>query len=133
MTQSDLKSYINIKREIEQIKYSINEIRDLARFPKIQIITDMPMHHDSDMDTLGKLMVRIESLEEKYTKLLNELLDKRNDIEDAITDLDILEQKVIRYRYFSGMKWNQISKKIGFAQRQTFRIHSTALEKLSKK
>lgn len=74
----------------------------------------------------------IKALEEKYCYLYNELFKQQLDIENAIATLDPIERTILRYRYIDGMKWEKIFRLIHYGQKQTFRIHKNALNKLNK-
>ena len=62
--------------------------------------------------------------------MLSNLCEQQLAIEKKIEVLEPLERDLIRCRYFNGLKWEEVQKEVGYAQRQTRRIHDRAIEKL---
>lgn len=130
MTQEQLKTYKSLKRKVTQAREQIIILRDLSKFPKNQVITGMPMHHDFDKDGIGKVIVKIEALEERYTELLEQLIDEQTKVEECISTLSHSEQEIIRMKYFEGKTYREIGKIVHYSDRHVRRIIVAALKKI---
>lgn len=130
MTIEILRDYKHILNEIKHIEEEIENLKYRSTSPRISIISDMPKGSPSENDKMASLMVKFEELETKYTDLLQDLLDKRKEIETLIESLAPLQRDLIRYRYVDGLSWIEIQQKLHISQRTSFRIHAKALENL---
>lgn len=72
----------------------------------------------------------LEPLRALYLKKLAELVDAQVRIENALNQLSTVERSLIRYRYFDGLEWHQVCRRIHYEWRQTHRIHARALRRL---
>lgn len=80
--------------------------------------------------------------DEKYASALNDLKQKiiyyryqkiKNcvNLYDKIEALeDEQEKRLLKYRYIRGYRWEAIADKMGYSLRQTFNIHSKALQNI---
>lgn len=126
----ELSQYKDVKKEITHIEEQIASLESRLTSPRIPILTDMPSgpHNQTQLeDGVIKLM----QLKEKYEKLLEKLCEQQLAVEEMIENLDPIERDLIRCRYFNGLKWEEVQKEIGYAPRQTRRIHDRAIEKIS--
>ena len=128
--ESDLKKYQSILREMKQIKEKIKELEYSKYSIKSPEGNDMPTGGFGTNDKIGKILVAIEEQIEKYWGKYRQLLELQNRIENAISKLDPIEREVLRYRYFNGKKFEEISCIIHYSFRTVRRIHKRALEKL---
>lgn len=128
--ESDLKQYQSILREMKQIKEKIKELEYSKYSIKSPEWNDMPTGGFGTNDKIGKILVAIEEQIEKYWGKYRQLLELQNRIENAISKLDPIEREVLRYRYFNGKKFEEISCIIHYSFRTVRRIHKRALEKL---
>ena len=77
------------------------------------------------------VVAKIEEKEARYLGKLNVILDEEQVIEKAIDELkDGRERTVMRYRYISGLKWEEICVKANYSWRQIHYIHSRALKNI---
>ena len=130
MNNEELFQYSDIKKEIEHIKEQIARLNSQMINPRTTILSDMPKGPIADNDQMLNNLIKLDELRNKYISLLEELCDRQLQIEEQIKNLEPIERDLIRYRYFDGLKWKDIFEKIGYAQRQTFRIHDKAMLKL---
>ena len=72
----------------------------------------------------------VQSCKLKYKSLLKRIESKRLEIEELIEALEPTERMLIRYRFFDGMKWEAVFKKMCYSRTQTFRIYTEILKKL---
>ena len=132
MTKYELRRYRYICQEAEQIREQIENIRALMTAPKSQVITGMPRGGGGNGDKIGEAISRIDKLERRYAKKINELLEERKHIENVIEQLDNIERLLIRYKYFDGKTWDEVADKIDQTIHNTYAIHRKILQKISK-
>lgn len=120
-----LKSYGRIKKEIESIEASIQELRASKMAPGL-ILDDMP--HSHNPSDLSDYAASLDELERELIDKKWEALSLHAEIEGNIIEVpDELERSLLRYRYIAGMKWEEICVKMGYSWKQVHRIHSSAL------
>ena len=127
-----LTDYIEIKNEIKHIEERIQLLNMRRTSPRASIITDMPTAPTFSNDKMDKDLIKLEELEEKYKEILSKLYTEQIKVEESLQKLTPIEREVIRCRYFDGMNWIKIQRKLHISQRTSFRIHKRALEKLGK-
>lgn len=132
MSYHDLIHYRDIKKEIAHLEEQLAQLEYRITSPRTPILTDMPSG-PHDPAQFEDSVIKLIELKDRYKNLLNDLYNHQLEVEKSIEDLDPIERDVIRCRYFSGLKWSQVQKKVGYAQKQTHRIHNRAIEKLKKK
>lgn len=71
-----------------------------------------------------------EELALQYKLALETIEYKRLEIERLIEVLEPTERMLIRYRFFEGLKWNLVFKKLHYSKSQTFRMYTEILTKL---
>jgi len=130
MTKEELKEYKKIKIELNTIEDKLTYLREKKTSIKSQIINDMPTSSKSELDRLGELLEEIEEVIKLYFKKKKKLLKKLYKIEKSIYVLDELERAVIRYVYFEGKRFEEISCIINYSYRTVRRIHKSAIDKL---
>lgn len=130
MTKEELKEYIETKREIKIIEEKIEFLESKKTSIKSQIITDMP-RGEAEQDRLGQLLIQIEELIDLYNEKQDKLLKQQLKIEKCIDKLDSsLERNIMRYVYFEGMRFEEVSCIIHYSYRTVRRIHKRAIENL---
>lgn len=132
MNNVELSQYADVKKEIEHIKERIARLESQMTGPRTSTLSDMPKGPISDNDQMINDFIKLEELRQTYVELLENLVDRQIHIETMIKDLEPIERELVRYRYFDGLMWRDVCEKIGYAQRQTFRIHDKILDKLEK-
>ena len=130
MTKEELKEYIEVKREIEIIGEKIEFLESKKTSIKSQIITDRP-RGEAEQDRLGQLLIQIEELIDSYNEKQIKLMKQQTEIENCIDKLDSsLERNIMRYVYFEGMRFEEVSCIIHYSYRTVRRIHKRAIENL---
>lgn len=128
MTKDDLRKYIPIRREIEQLD------RERAYwYSKAGRCTSAPSRAPTfggEHDGLPFIIDKIDAIREVSEKKLVELYDLRRRIEAAVDRLDGIERTLIRARYIEGKRWEEIAVGLNYSWKQIHRIHGHALEKL---
>lgn len=130
MTKKELKEYNVLKLEIEQLEEKVFFWKERKTSIKSQMITDMPQGGGGHAGLLN-IIVKIESVIEKYEKKIIDLIVKTYDIEETIEDLNVAERVLMRYRYMDNLKMFQIADRMNFSERTVNKIHSEALKKIA--
>lgn len=130
MTKEELKGYIETKREIKIIEEKIEYLESKKTSIKSMIIDDMPKP-EPEQDRLGELLGEIEELIDIYNKKQIKLIKQQKEIEKCIEKLEnSVERNIMRYVYFEGMRFEEVSCIIHYSYRTVRRIHKSAIDKL---
>lgn len=133
MNKSQLKNYINLRKEVNQIEERLKEYEIKRGSVKSQIITGLPSAHGSGQNLSEMAVLSFVDLEREYIQKLTKLNTEIKQIEKAITALDdSAERQLMRVRYIDGKTWEEVYASIGYSRSQTHRIHTRALKKLQK-
>ena len=128
MTREFLKEHIKKLEEAEGLRFEIDQMYQTLKSP---IITGMPAAHSPDRDKIGNIIWRIQEKEIRYLAKLDIILNEEKEIEKFIDSLeDSRERVIMRYRYISGLEWEQVCVKAHYSWQHTHRLHSEALNKL---
>lgn len=84
-------------------------------------------------DAMVSKIVQLDELRKRHTQRRERLTADLLAREEALERLGDMERKVMRLRYFEGMKWEDICTAINYSWRQTHNYHSRALDKLIQK
>lgn len=129
MTKDYLKEHVRKLKEVEGLKFEIDQMYQTMQSP---VITGMPSARIPDSDKLGNILWKIQQKEIRYLAKLDIILDEEKEIEKVIDMLeDSRERTIMRYRYISGLEWEEVCVKLSYSWRQTHRLHSNALRKLN--
>ena len=128
MTKEFLKEHITKLNEVKGLEFEIQQMYQTLKSP---IITGMPAVHSPDADKIGNVLWKIQQKEIKYLAKLDVILNEEKDIERVIDKLEDSRQRTImRYRYISGLEWEEVCVRAHYSWRQTHYLHSSALEKI---
>lgn len=129
MTKEFLKEHIDKLDEAKGLKFEIDQMYQPLKSP---VITGMPSAHSPDADKIGVILGKIQEKEIRYLAKLNIILGEEKEIEKVIDSLkDARERTVMRYRYISGLKWEEVCVKAHYSWQHTHRLHADALNKLN--
>lgn len=131
MTKEELLSYKNIRRELEDIRKRINQLKDDARSPKGVRFTDTPVCRGEPLSSQQSYIEQLEKLSELYEKKKSELVTAQLAIERAISSLPSELAVLMRHRYIDGMRWFEINAELNISKDTSMRWHRKALEKIS--
>ena len=129
-TNSDKKKYLNsykwLKHRARSLELEIESIRSQYTGHAITY-SDMPKAPSSQSD-LSDYASAVFGLIAKLTALQNDIVRRYEQISEAIELLeDATEKQVLRLRYLQGYEWRKVADAIGYAERQTYKIHGEAL------
>lgn len=130
MTKEELKQYLQIKRERQQIAVLIMELEATMASPATQKLTGMPRNPSGAKSSVETMVERHTALLDQYREKLEQLDEAQAKIEAAIETLDSVERTLMRHRYIEGMKWEEICVEMSYCWRNVHNIHAAALQKL---
>ena len=130
MTKEELKEYLHIKREREQIAAMLRVLEQAMAVPATSKLTGMPRNPPGEKSRIEAFVERHTELLDRYRAKVAELDEAQANIEDAIEALESVERTLMRLRYIEGMKWEEICVAMSYSWRQVHRTHAAALTRL---
>lgn len=122
-----LRQYLNKKAEAKQLKLLIDEIEADIDGLKAQAITGMPSGNGVG-SSIENAVIKLECFRKEYIDALNESIDIRKRIENAIDAVpDEKERNLLKYRHISGMRWETVAKLMNYSRSQIKRIYLMSL------
>ncbi len=135
MTIEEVKSLISsarsIEREVKRMKEEIEARRDELTSVKSALGGSVAVMSSERISMPENVYFRLEELYNQYSAALQRQYDKRDEIETAITELDPLEQEIVR-AWIDGKTEEQIGAKVGYSRPTISRCKKRILIKLSK-
>ena len=122
-----LRSYRQHVRRIHRINAEIAELRAMKMYPALKPDDGMPHGSGGQGDLSGYAA----ELDEMIQELIHERYLRIKTYQAIARQIKHMksrnESDVLFYRYISGLGWWEIAEKMGFSERQIFRIHGKAL------
>ncbi len=122
-----LRGYQVHVRRVRRITAEIEELRAMKMYPALKPDDGMP--HGSGGQ--GDLSGYVAELDEMIQELIHERYLRIKTYQAIARQIKRMksrnESDVLFYRYISGLGWWEIAEKMGFSERQIFRIHGKAL------
>ncbi|CDC03672.1 putative uncharacterized protein [[Clostridium] leptum CAG:27] len=131
MTKKEfLNQYLNAEKEIGIKLDQIARLRELST--KItQTLTPDKVKSNSE-NRLESFVSKIVDIEREIGASIDQLERTRLQVESVINSVPNVNQRnVLRLRYISGMKWEQIAVKLNYDYRWVLRLHGKALNKIA--
>ncbi len=125
-----LNQYLNAEKEIGIKLDQIARLRELST--KItQTLTPDKVKSNSE-NRLESSVSKIVDIEREIGTSIDQLERIRLQVESVINSVPNVNQRnVLRLRYISGMKWEQIAVKLNYDYRWVLRLHGKALNKIA--
>ena len=122
--------YLNAEKEIGIKLDQIARLRELST--KItQTLTPDKVKSNSE-NRLESSVSKIVDIEREIGTSIDQLERIRLQVESVINSVPNVNQRnVLRLRYISGMKWEQIAVKLNYDYRWVLRLHGKALNKIA--
>lgn len=123
MTHDELNAALTLQRKIDRLQARLDDLRQTGGVGGTG--TNTPVQGGSGVfvgQIIAELEVEIASLKQK---LIIEKEIIRRYIEKL--DLDVIECKLMVLRYVECRPWRLVGASMGYAERQTYRIHESAL------
>ena len=131
MTKKEfLNQYLNAEKEIGIKLDQIARLRELST--KItQTLTPDKVKSNSE-NRLESSVSKIVDIEREIGASIDQLERTRLQVESVINSVPNVNQRnVLRLRYISGMKWEQIAVKLNYDYRWVLMLHGKALNKIA--
>ena len=130
MEKLDFQQYKMLSQEVQLLRIKLKALCD----PVGQRYSLTPRASSGQGRTLDDLAAVYAAQEEHYLKKLAEKEAMLLTVEQAIESLaDPAERLIMRYRYIDGHGWRKVCQMMlprGVSERQVYRLHGWALEKL---
>lgn len=133
MTRDELREYRDIRRESEQIRTLLADLRGRMTAPKVPRLGCDPGGGAADGGALERSIDRCAELESFYTNKLNDLSARQLAIEQAVDRLPGRLRMIIRAHYIQGISWERISTAAGCGSRHVFKLRAQAIQMLEDK
>ena len=131
MEKVELRDYRILVQEVRQLRGQLEELETSLYSPKGQRFTSTPRVPSGDRSTMDGAVARHLELISLYRRDLAEKEAQQLAIEQAIQTLDDPGERVVmRERYLKGRGWSAIChemQKLGYSERQVYRLHGFAL------
>lgn len=134
MVQEDFKNYRHLAFEVKQLRSRLRELEETMYSPRAQRYSLTPRSPSGSGRTMDDVIASHAALEELYLGKVAAKNAQLVAVEQAIETLkDPAERLVMRYRYIDGHSWTKVCDLMrprGVSERQVYRLHGWALEKL---
>ncbi len=134
MTIDEVKNLISsarsIEREVKRMEEEIEARRDELTSIKSALGGSVAVMSSERISMPENVYFRLEELYNQYSAALQRQYDKRDEIETAITELDPLEQEIVR-AWIDGKTEEQIGATVGYSRRSIQYIKKRILLRLS--
>ncbi len=129
MTKEELKKYLWLRRNIEQLEEQL-----LVLETEATRITTRMSHQPKggEARTMQDIVLDMVEVDEKINATLQDSYKLLHKIETAIESLPEREKYLMRARYIEGKSWEQIAVDMHYSWQHVHRIHAKALRLLKK-
>lgn len=131
MDKAELKKYIPLKREAEELRLQAEYLEDDIRSLKAVVIDGMPKGSTVN-DSIGNLVAKADKLRSEYLRKYDLAFCELYKIERCIESLeDETERLMMRKRYIQGLHWEDICIDLNYCWQHIHKIHAKILKKIS--
>lgn len=134
MEKSDFQNYRMLAQEVRTLQARLAELEGTIYSPAGQRYSLVPRASSGQNSTLDDAIAAHAALEDRLLKALAEKNRQLLLVYQAIESLaDPAERMVMEYRYIDGYSWRKVCylmQRQGVSERQVYRLHGWALEKL---
>lgn len=131
------KEYLfQISRLDRMVKNKLSELAELKELScGISAVTNEErIRTTPNFDKIGTAYCKIEKMEEELDKLIDEYVDKKNEIIAQIDSMeDEMHYEILFARYIEKKTFEKIATDIHYSFRNTTRLHGKALQEFEKK
>ena len=132
-TKQYLQQISRLDRMINNKLAEISQLRELAMSVSA-VKNEERVQTTPNFDKIGTAYCKIEEMEEKLDKLIDEFVDKKNLI---ISQIDKIENEtyyeILFARYIEKKTFEKIADEMAYSWRQIIRLHGGALQEFEKK
>ena len=132
-TKQYLQQISRLDRMIQNKLAEISQLRELAMSVSA-VKNEERVQNTPNFDKIGTAYCKIEEMEEKLDKLIDEYVDKKNLI---ISQIDGIENEtyyeILFARYIEKKTFEEIADEMTYSFRNVTRLHGRALQEFEKK
>lgn len=108
----------------------LEEAESETRSPRTAKITPAGGSHGGGAIGIDHRLERLERMRESWEACRARADALRAPIRDALKQIDPMDALAIEYRYFEGMRWEDVARYMNYSSRHVFRIKDKVLEYL---
>ena len=131
-TKQYLQQISRLDRMIQNKLAEISQLRELAMSVSA-VKNEERVQTTPNFDKIGTAYCKIEEMEEKLDKLIDEFVDKKNLI---ISQIDEIENEtyyeILFARYIEKKTFEKIADEMAYSWRQVIRLHGRALQEFER-
>lgn len=131
-TKQYLQQISRLDRMIQNKLSEISQLRELAMSVSA-VKNEERVQTTPNFDKIGTAYCKIEEMEEKLDKLIDEFVDKKNLI---ISQIDKIENEtyyeILFARYIEKKTFEKIADELTYSWRQVIRLHGRALQEFER-
>ena len=132
-TKQYLQQISRLDRMIQNKLAEISQLRELAMSVSA-VKNEERVQNTPNFDKIGTAYCKIEEMEEKLDKLIDEYVDKKNLIISQIDKIDNeAYYEILFARYIEKKTFEKIADEMTYSFRQIIRLHGGALQEFEKK
>ena len=132
-TKQYLQQISRLDRMINNKLSEISQLRELAMSVSA-VKNEERVQTTPNFDKIGAAYCKIEEMEEKLDKLIDEFVDKKNLIISQIDKIDNeAYYEILFARYIEKKTFEKIADEMTYSWRQVIRLHGRALQEFEKK
>ena len=112
MTINELSRYYHLSLKVQSLRDRIKELNSTTIGASKISEVKVDSSHNND-DPTSRIAIKLYILKKKLEEVLEESIEEETKINEYIESIDDLEvQEIVRYRFISLMKWEDIADKL---------------------
>jgi len=117
------------KRRIIYHVHEFDELVELGSIPK-RFESNLPSSGGNKLSPQERYLFRLESLQSKIKKLVDDAVQEENQFLEQIEQLDTLSQNLLMERYLQGKPLQKIIREFNYSESHLYRIYNKAFEEM---
>ena len=118
----------NVDRRVDEATERVDRLRAKLEAGRMSRITGMPRGGSEDWTATADKLIE---LERRVNARIRDLCALKHAAMDAIDRVeDARQREVLELYYIDGYKWEQVAERMGLDDRQVFRLHGRALQRI---
>ena len=139
MTTEEIKQYLSsyyyLSKKVDSLREELRYLEILADGTNSQPFDEPRVQKTpSQKAPFLRYLDKIDAKEKQIDEKLTELLELKDEIQKVISSVDDpVMELVLTYRYINFYDWNDLAKKLHYAESYVFKIHRKALSAIQQK
>jgi len=118
----------SVDRRVDEAQERVQRLRARLESGRMSSVTGMPRGGGSDWTETADRLIELEQVVNQRTRELVWLKHAAMDAIDRVEDAR--QREVLELYYIDGYKWDQVAERMGLVERQVFRLHGRALQRI---